>query len=96
VPCCFRLSVCGANHNECAWRDRRLIAGQKVNPTSDKREKQRNRGANLFDRGVSLLRDMLSAGVVDCLAGEFDDAKVSVLCCVLSVRSPLWQILQIR
>ena len=36
---------------------------------------------------------MLSAGVVGCLAGEFDHAKVSVLCSVLSVRSPLWQIL---
>ena len=43
-----------------------------------------------------MLRDMLSAGVIDCLAGEFHDAKVSVLCCVLSVRSPLWQILQIQ
>jgi hypothetical protein len=71
---------------------------KRKTPQATSAKKQRNRGAILFDRGVtvSLLRDMLSAGVVDCLAGEFDDAKVSVLCCVLSVRSPLWQILQIR
>ena len=51
---------------------------KRKTPQATSAKKQRNRGAILFDRGVSLLRDMLSAGVVDCLAGEFDDAKVSV------------------
>jgi hypothetical protein len=50
-------------------------------------------GAILFGWGDSLLRDILSAGVSDCLNGLFDDIKVSMRC---SVRSPVWQILQIR
>ena len=49
-------------------------------------DKRRNRGAILFGWGDSLLRDMLSAGVFDCLNGVFDDIKVSVRCCVPSVR----------
>ena len=57
--------------------------------------KRQASGAILFGWGDSLLRDMLSAGVFDCLNGLFDDIKVSMRCCVLSVRSPLWQILQI-
>ena len=56
---------------------------------------RRDHGAILFGWGDSLLRDMLDAGVFDCLNSEFDDIQVSVLCCVLSVRSPLWQTLQI-
>jgi len=49
-------------------------------------DKRRNRGAILFGWGDSLLRDMLSAGVFDCLNGVFDDIKVSVRCYVPSVR----------
>ena len=48
--------------------------------------KRRNRGAILFGWGDSLLHDMLNAGVFDCLNGVFDDIKVSVCCCVLSMR----------
>ena len=48
--------------------------------------KRRNRGAILFGWGDSLLRDMLSAGVFDCLDSEFDDIQVSVRCYVPSVR----------
>ena len=33
-----------------------------------------------------MLRDMLNAGVFDCLNGVFDDIKVSVCCCALSMR----------
>ena len=33
-----------------------------------------------------MLRDMLDAGVFDCLNGQFDDIQVSVRCCVLYVR----------
>ena len=57
--------------------------------------KRQASGAILFGWGDSLLRDILSADVFDCLNGLFDDIKVSMRCCVLSVRSPLWQILQI-
>ena len=45
-----------------------------------------------------MLRDMLSAGLFDCLNGEFDDIKVSVrgcVACVPSLRSPLCQTLQV-
>ena len=45
--------------------------------------KRRDHGAILFGWGDSLLRDMLDAGVFDCLNSEFDDIQVSVLCCVL-------------
>ena len=39
---------------------------------------QRNDGAILFGWGDSLLRDMLDAGVFDCLNGEFGDIQVSL------------------
>ena len=35
--------------------------------------------------GDSLLRDMLDAGVLDCLNGEFGNVQVSVRCCVLAM-----------
>ena len=52
-------------------------------------DKRRKNGAILFGWGDSLLRDMLSSGVFDCLNDVFQDIKVSVRCCVLSVRSTL-------
>ena len=48
--------------------------------------KQGKHGAILFGWGDSLLRDMLSAGVFDCLNSEFDDIQVSMRCYVPSVR----------
>ena len=47
--------------------------------------KRRKYGATLFGWGDSLLRDMLDAGVLDCLYGEFDDIQVSVRGCVPSM-----------
>ena len=47
--------------------------------------KRRKHGAILFGWGDSLLRDMLDAGVFDCLNGEFDDIQVSLRYCVPSV-----------
>ena len=47
--------------------------------------KRRERGAILFGWGDSLLRDMLDAGVFDCLNGEFGDIQVSLRPCVPSV-----------
>ena len=34
-----------------------------------------------------MLRDMLGAGVFDCLNGEFGDIQVSVLYCVLLLKA---------
>ena len=45
-------------------------------------KKQCNDGAILFGWGDSLLRDMLDAGVFDCLNGEFGDIQVSLCYCV--------------
>ena len=86
VPCCFRLSVCGANHNECVWCGRALIVGRNIK--AKERQARKNackHGAILFGWGDSLLRDMLDAGVFDCLNGEFGDIEVSLRYCVPSV-----------
>ena len=39
----------------------------------------------MFGWGDSLIRDMLDAGVFDCLNSEFDDIQVSVLSYVPSI-----------
>ena len=79
----------------CVLRQGLTCRTKKESQEATSARKQRNRGAILFGWGDSLIRDMLDAGVFDCLNSEFDDIQVSVLCCVLSVRSPLWQTLQI-
>jgi hypothetical protein len=48
-------------------------------------KKRLKHGAILFGWGDSLLRDMLDAGVFDCLNGEFGDIEVSLRYCVPSV-----------
>ena len=50
---------------------------KKGKPRSDKREKTTQSGAILLGWGDSLLRDMLDAGVFDCLNSEFDVATVT-------------------
>jgi hypothetical protein len=62
--------------------DCRTQYGSQGATSSTKRFKH---GAILFGWGDSLLRDMLDAGVFDCLNGEFDDIQVSLRCCVPSV-----------
>jgi len=62
---------------------------KRKSPEATIANKRQASGAILFGWGDSLLRDMLNAGVFDCLNGVFQDIKVSVRCCVLSVRSPL-------
>ena len=73
----------------CVLRQGLTCRTKKESQEATSARKQRNRGAILFGWGDSLLRDMLEAGVFDCLNSEFDDIQVSVPCCVLSVRSPL-------
>ena len=58
---------------------------KRKNPQATSVEKRRKNGAILFGWGDSLLRDMLDAGVFDCLNGEFGDIQVSVRCCVLAM-----------
>ena len=59
---------------------------KRERPEATSVDKGQANGAILFGWGDSLLRDMLNAGVFDCLNGVFDDIKVSVCCCVLSMR----------
>ena len=73
----------------CVLRQGLTCRPNKKTQEATSARKRRDHGAILFGWGDSLLRDMLSSGVFDCLNGEFDDIKVSVRCCVLSVRSPL-------
>ena len=58
---------------------------KRKTPQATSVEKRRKNGAILFGWGNSLLRDMLDAGVFDCLNGEFDDIQVSLRYCVPSV-----------
>jgi hypothetical protein len=58
---------------------------KRKTPQATSVEKRRKNGAILFGWGDSLLRDMLDAGVFDCLNGEFSDIQVSVRCCVLAM-----------
>ena len=45
---------------------------KRKTPQATSVEKRRKNGAILFGWGDSLLRDMLDAGVFDCLNGEFE------------------------
>ena len=58
---------------------------KRKTPQATSVEKRRKNGAILFGWGDSLLRDMLDAGVFDCLNGEFGDIEVSLRYCVPSV-----------
>ena len=62
---------------------------KRKRPEATSVDKGQASGAILFGWGDSLLRDMLNAGVFDCLNGVFQDIKVSVRCCMLSARSRL-------
>ena len=59
---------------------------KRKTPQATSVEKRRKNGAILFGWGDSLLRDMLDAGVFDCLNGEFGDIQVKLaLLCALCV-----------
>ena len=69
----------------CVLRQGLTCRTKKESQEATSARKQRNRGAILFGWGDSLIRDMLDAGVFDCLNSEFDDIQVSVLSCVPSM-----------
>ena len=73
----------------CVLRQGLTCRTNKKSQEATSAKKRRTRVVILFGWGDSLLRDMLSAGVFDCLDDEFDDIQVSMRCCVLFVRSPL-------
>ena len=61
----------------CVLRQGLTCRTKKESQEATSARKQRNRGAILFGWGDSLLRDMLDAGVFDCLNSEFDVATVT-------------------
>ena len=70
--------------NGVVWQNFDCRTQRKSQEATSARNR-RDHGAILFGWGDSLLRDMLDAGVFDCLNGQFDDIQVSVLSCVPSV-----------